>query len=218
MGVVPKRFVWSPFWQMPIKAPKHFAVVLGWPRFAVGVCLRALRAARPFSVSPPAGGFAGLARRRLGFASARPPFVSRFARRRPPKNARHSRCLALRLRWLHWRPSAWFRWRFAPCRRPSVPSAWSSPLRLLAALAPLRQAPFGSPCRFWRPLLLLRAGPGRLASLGSFPRVGPRALFGLVLRVALSPPSRPPAGGRGALVFGLRVSFWVGRGRQQKVS
>ena len=95
MGVVPKRFVWSPFWQTPIKAPKHFAVVLGWPRFAVGVCLRALRAARPFSVSPPAGGFAGLARRRLGFASARPPFVSRFARARPP--ASPARSLALRV-------------------------------------------------------------------------------------------------------------------------
>lgn len=140
MGVVPKRFVWSPFWQTPIKAPKHFAVVLGWPRFAVGVCLRALRAARPFSVSPPAGGFAGLARRRLGFASARPPFVSRFARRRPP--ASPARSLALRVL--------------------GAPSA-------LASLAALRPGSAGAPLRASPLRWVARFGLGR-RSLGSYPR------------------------------------------------
>ena len=176
--------------------------MLGWPRFAVGVCLRALRAARPFSVSPPAGGFAGLARRRLGFASARPPFVSRFARRRPPRPPVGSGCLRLRRRRLLWRPSAWFRSPLLRRVAPAPPSPRSSVARVLPACSLLCAAAPGPPCRF----VAAFAPPARGAWSPRFarllsPRWPARVVWLGFARCAFSPLPSPRWGER-CSVFG----------------
>lgn len=202
LGALPARFVWSPFWQAPIKAPKHFAVVRRWPRFACGVPpwrpsgrasffrrggLRAPLRAPPVAVGP------------FGPSSA-PPVRSPAARGRPPQSARRLRVRAAPSALAPlaaWRPGS----AGAPlCRSaPAPPSARSSVGRLLAAPSSSVPRPLGPPRPVWGPALLQRAGPGRLAPSGraSFPRVGPRAWAAWLgaLRVLFLPPPVPPLGG-----------------------
>lgn len=178
--------------------------MLAWPPFAFGGRLGALRAVRPFSVSPPAGGFAGLARRRSASPRAaalrfslRSGAAPRIARSLPGASGARGSVFAGSTGGLRPGSAGASLCRFAPSLGRSLRPR-SSVTRVLPSFPPLRLGPAGPPAPSWRPLLLLRAGPGRLASLGSFPRVGPRAVGVGFARCAFSPPPVPPL--RGAVL------------------